>query len=600
MKRRIHSAGRSDAPTTAPPSADAWALPRGHIATGALVAAVVTGFVAVLSLSVPLFDNIAYHRVLESKSEETLLLAAILCAAGMIGYAILDYVRGAVAVVVANRLMRDLTLPCLHSALADPKGNASLLAAQAVKDLGSLRNFAMGTACLSVFDLLWSPLFIVILWLMHPLLGWYMVGNVLVLVGLGAMREVCRARPRKRHPGVGAPTVIGSIGLVLRNAEVIDGMGLAPALTRRWEEQTRHELREQGLADQAGRAMSIVSTVLVQSSHIGLGCLSAYLIINNEVPAIALIVTNLLSRYALAPYNALIRNILAWNGAIAATGQLRDLVRSPIASPDQQSPALVAGSGQERPRLAVRGMTYHPPGAAIPILTDVSFDLGSGDVLGIVGSSGAGKTTLARLLAGAIAPTQGCVLVDGRELSRLPAEERNHLIGFVPQDVQLLDATIMQNIARFSDDEQAALEAARIAGMHDIVGRLPKGYDTMVGDEAFAVSGGQRQRIALARAIFRHPALLILDEPNSNLDFDGEKALIAAIHHASDRGAAVVVISHRQTLLSAMTRIMVLEQGRIVQTSPDSEMSDPASAHGPAYQPTGTPPVSSITRLRPI
>ena len=511
-------------------------------------------FINLLMLVSPLYMMQVYNRVLPSQSEETLVVLTLL-ACGMLGVmGLLEFVRARILVRVSGQL--DLRLSgrvlsaIFRSSLQSPRGGV-----QGLRDFDTVRQFLAGTGTFAFFDAPWTPIIIAVVFLFHPLLGVIATLGALVLFGLAIANELATRRPLQeanRH-SVG---VNGFIESSLRNAEVLQAMGMFANLRRSWADRRVELLRLQSLAsDRAGAISAITKSLrlLLQIALLGAG---AHLAIYGEITPGVIIATSILVGRALAPVEMAIGTWKQFVSARTSYARLNKLLA------EQPEPAVSTSLPRPKGDLLVENLTAVPPGAGAPTLRQISFPLAAGQVLGVVGPSGAGKSTLARLIVGAWRPFSGKVRLDGADIHNWNRDELGPYIGYLPQDVELFDGTVSENIARFGElDSAKIVAAAKRAGVHEMILRLPSGYDAPIGPGGCVLSGGQRQRIGLARAIFGDPALVVLDEPNSNLDEDGENALTNAIMDLKDAGTTVVIVSHRPSILGTMDQILVLADG---------------------------------------
>jgi ATP-binding cassette subfamily C protein len=520
-------------------------------------AALLSLFVNLASLTVPLYDIQLYDRVLLSRSTETLAALSVMCLLGMGLYGVLEYLRSALFLVIGDRLARRLDIATLRAALAQSLAGDAAAAGQALRDINGLRGFAIGGSASMVLDLLWAPLLLWVLFRLHPLYGLYGLCCAVLLLALGIAND---RLTRERHAAAGLRLnrALSGMAGALANCELIDGMGLLPGLARRWLAQ--QDAAQADLDATARTAMLFASAsktlrLLMQGGIIALGVV---LVIRHQASPGSMMGANLLVARLLQPFEALVTGWRQWLSQFAALGRVAAL----LDGHGRLRTGLAWGCGAGG--LAVEGLCYTPPGRARPVLSDVSFTVAPGEAVAITGPSASGKSTLARLLVGLAPPSAGAVLFDGRPVHAWDREDFGRLAGYVPQSVALLDGSVFDNIARMGDSDAApVVEAARKAGIHDMIGRLPQGYDSRVDGDAFFLSGGQRQRIALARALFGQPRLLVMDEPNANLDHFGEQALAEAIRSAKAGGAAVLVVTHRPAVLAAMDTVLVLKDGRL-------------------------------------
>jgi ATP-binding cassette subfamily C protein EexD len=538
----------------------------------------------VLLLASPIYMMQVYDRVLQSRSEATLLMLTLVVV-GLLGFmALLDWVRAGVMVRVAARIeasLRTRVFDAVHERqLRLPRG----LRSQPLADLAQLRQFMGGPAVYAVFDLPWAPLMGVVMFLIHPMLGWIVLAGGVVLVAIAVVNEL-GTRRRLEEAGREASAGLGFAETSLRNVEAIEAMGMLPAVRGRWTARAERALAVQaGASDRAAALTAATKLVrlLIQTALLGAGAL---LTIEGHISAGLIIAGSILGSKALAPIEHLVGT---WSGFVAARLAWRRLDDLLTALPPRPEPMPLPAP---RGHVALEGVSVAPPGAAAPTLRGVTLAFAAGEHVGIVGPSAAGKTTLARLIAGVWPPASGRVRIDGADLQQWARERLGPHVGYLPQDIELFDGTVAENIARFGAvDADAVVAAAKLAGVHEMILRLPQGYDTPLGPAGDQLSGGQRQRIALARALYGDPVLLLLDEPNANLDETGEAALVDAIRRAKDDGRTVIVIAHRASVLTQMDTLVVLRDGGVALHGPRAEVMPRLlrAAAGPALA-TGGP-----------
>ena len=554
---RLGESVNDNVPTKLPPGAElADALRRSRSAF--LGVALLSGLINILMLTGPLFMLQIYDRVLPSHSIPTLVGLAVLTAALFLFQGILDAIRGRVLLRIGGALDDELSGRAYEAVARLPlktRGGGDGL--QPIRDLDQIRSFLSSPGPSALFDLPWMPLYVGICFLFHPLIGIAATFGALILMVMTIMAEVVTRTPAKAAVGF-ASTRHALLEASRRNAEVMQAMGMGRAMLSRFGVVNDDYLRNHRLAsDRAGMlaAVSRVMRLVLQSLVLGLG---AYLVINQQATAGVIIASAILMSRALAPVELAIAN---WKGFVAARLARRRLSELLASLPQGKQPLPLP-----RPEVAlsVESVSASPPGSQRIVLGDVVFTLKGGDGLGIIGPSASGKSSLARLIVGVWQPIRGKVRLDGAALDQWSAESLGRHIGYLPQNVELFDGTIAENISRFEaeSDANAIIAAAKSAGVHDLVVRLPEGYDTRIGEAGAALSAGQRQRVALARALYRDPFLVVLDEPNSNLDSEGEEALTVALRGVRSRGGIVVVIAHRASALAAVDQVLVLNQGR--------------------------------------
>ncbi|HRF62204.1 MAG TPA: type I secretion system permease/ATPase [Candidatus Competibacter sp.] len=511
-------------------------------------------FINLLLLTTPLYSMQVFDRVLTSRSVETLLVLTLLAVGALLTQLALEIVRGRLLLAAGAKLERLLgpavlegTLrQALHSTRTDVAG---------LNDVAQLRGFLSGGTLTALFDAPWAPLYLAVIALVNPGLGGIAFGGALLLALLAYLNERLTRVPLgdlHRHARA-AGNVADSAA---QNAEVVQALGMLPALRRRWERASVEVLNawlRAGRASGTVSAFSRCTRMLIQIAIMG-G--AALLVIEQTTTSGVMLASTLLLARALAPVETAIGGWKALVEARAAYRRLDALLATRQTTP---TTALPAPTGA----LTVNKLSYFAPGADRPLLQSVTFALEPGKALGVIGSSGSGKSTLARLIAGSWRPSGGEIRLDGAELRQWSRERLGRHVGYLPQDVQLFAGTVAENIARLGEaGPEQIVAAARWAHAHEMILRLPQGYDTRLGPGGAGLSGGQRQRIALARAVYGRPRLIVLDEPDASLDGEGEEALRATLRALRTAGATVIVVSHRTALLPEMDALLVLKDGQ--------------------------------------
>ena len=524
-------------------------------------------FVNALML-VPTFYMLqVYGRVMTSGSIPTLVMLTIIMTLLVATMGALELVRSRIMVRVSTQLdvllSRSVYRASFKRALDSGGMDAS---AQPLNDLTGLRQFMTGNGLFAFFDAPWLPIYIAVMFMFHPWYGWVAIGSAIILLILAALNEKMtgKALAEANKENLGASLYTSKN---LRNAEVIESMGMLNTLIHRWSGRQKNVLMLQSVASDKGGAIAAISKtfrMLIQSLILGLG---AYLAINHEISAGLVIAGSVLLGRALAPIDLIIGS---WKGFISARSQynrLNEILDKQKAEPDRMS--LPAPEGH----VNVENIIVSPPGSRTPVIKGVSFAVPAGMVVGVIGPSASGKSTLARALLGIWVPQHGVVRLDGADISSWDKSELGPHIGYLPQDIELFEGSISENIARFSEvDAEKVVLAAKTAGVHEMILQLADGYDTVIGSDGANLSGGQRQRIGLARAIYGTPKLIILDEPNSNLDEVGEKALALAIQQLKAAGSTVFVITHRTNILTQLDRLLVMNNGTISMYGPREQV----------------------------
>lgn len=501
-----------------------------------------------------------YDRVLPGKSVSTLIALAILAAGLLLAQGMLDAIRSRILSRIGGTLDEALSARVYDTIVrlplkANPRGDGL----QPLRDLDSIRSFLSSQGPAALFDLPWIPIYLLIIYAFHPMLGLTALIGALVLVTLTLLTEFLTRKPlREATEAVVARNGLAQAGR--RNAEILASLGMSARIGARWATaNTAYQTSNRRASDVAGTlgAFSRSLRMILQSAVLGVG---AYFVIQGQATPGIIIAGSVLVARALAPIDLAISN---WRNFIAARQSWRRLTNllavmpasdTPMALPAPQSTLTVASAG------------IVPPGERESVVQDVTFSLSAGDGLGIVGPSGSGKSSLARALVGVWQPARGAVRLDGAALSQWSLEALGTHIGYLPQNIELFDGTIADNIARFDPEAKAddIVAAAKAAGVHDLIVSLQEGYDTEIGEQGRALSAGQRQRVALARALYRDPFLLVLDEPNSNLDSDGEAALSRAIRGVRARGGIAIIIAHRKSALAEVDHLLVMAAGNAI------------------------------------
>ncbi|KTC07024.1 type I secretion system permease/ATPase [Pseudomonas sp. ICMP 10191] len=515
-------------------------------------------FVNALMLVPTLYMIQVSGRVVPSSSTPTLIMLTLIMTVLMITMGSLEWVRSRIMVRISNKLdvllSRDVYQASFRKALRSGGMDAS---AQSLNDLTSLRQFLTGNGLFAFFDAPWLPIYTAVMFIFHPWFGWMTVGSAIVLVVLAYLnhRFTGKALTEANQQSLTANLLTTKN---LRNAEVIESMGMLDTLMGRWGKRQRRVLVLQSDAsDKSGTISSISRTFRNWAQSIMLA-LGAYLVITHQINPGLMMAGSLLLGRALSPVDQIINT---WKGFVAARVQytrLSETLEKLHNEPDRM--ALPDPEGH----VQVENLVVTPPGGKNPVIRNISFVTPAGTIVGIVGPSAAGKSTLVRALLGIWPAQHGTVRLDGADISAWDKQKLGPHLGYLPQDIELFEGSISDNIARFTKvDPEKVVLAARTAGVHEMILQLPDGYDTVIGSEGVNLSGGQRQRIGLARAIYGSPRLIVLDEPNSNLDEVGERALSVALQLIKESGATVFIVSHRPNILSRLDRVMVMNAGTI-------------------------------------
>lgn len=507
-----------------------------------------------------------YDRVLASRNEITLLMLTLMMLGAYVLMSSLEVMRSFVLVRVGAKFDLMLNKRVYTAAFEQNLKKAGSNAGQALSDLTNLRQFLTGNALFAFFDAPWFPIYLIVIFIFEPWLGVFALCGTLVLIVLAVANEKVTRKPldEANTMAISANTLATNN---LRNAEVIESMGMLPNLMSRWFKMHSRFLNLQAEAsEKAGviGAMTKFAQTSLQSLVLGFGALLA---IEGRITPGMMIAASILIGRALAPVQQVISVWKSWSSTRSAYERLTGLL--------ENNPERSAGMELPKPQghLAVEGVTAAPPGSNQAVVRGLSFAIAPGDALGVIGPSGSGKSTLARLLVGVWAAAVGKVRLDNADIYTWNKGELGPNIGYLPQDIELFGGTVSENIARFGEvDATKVVEAAKRAGVHDMILHLPKGYDTLLGDGGAGLSGGQKQRLGLARAMYGDPALIVLDEPNSNLDEVGEQALVQAVLDLRRRGKTIVLITHRTSIIGATNKLLLMRDGTAQLFGPTNDV----------------------------
>ncbi|RED52014.1 type I secretion system permease/ATPase [Aestuariispira insulae] len=519
-----------------------------------------------LMLAAPLYMLQVFDRVLGGGSVETLTYLTLIVVIAFVAMACLEFLRSRMMISIGTWLERKLSDVTLERHINIAAATASGRNAQGLRDIAIIRNFLTGPTVFPMLDAPWMPVFLAVIFLLHPLLGFMAVGGAVMLILLALLNNWLTDEPMKNSSAYSI-TGLHNAETAVRHADTIVSMGFAGNLVQRWARTNEAALKDMAVASSRSglvAALSKFSRLALQISMTGAG---AWLVLGGELTAGGMIASSILLGKALGPAD---QAISFWKAAVAAKGAYQRLkaLLSPIPVLDAEIMELPAPEG----RVDVESLYYAHEGCE-SLLKNISFSLKAGESLGIAGPTAVGKTTLARLMVGLTHPQAGHVRLDSADMAQWPADTLGQHIGYLPQEVVLFEGTVRENIARFGDADAAqVVKAAQRAQVHDMILHLPQGYETQIGAGGAALSGGQRQRIALARALFGDPHLVILDEPNASLDFKGDAALIRSLKTLKDETITTVVITHRPSILRHVDRIMVLHADGHAETGARNDM----------------------------
>ena len=525
-------------------------------------------FVNLLMLTMPLFMFQVFDRVLASRSESTLYLLLMIAACALAVQAALDSVRSFAFVRISRWIDRRIGPLLLSAAVAEALDRSKTANSNSLRQLSVLRNFLTGPAMLTVLDIPWVPIFLLLIVYLNAPMGFAALGGALVMLLLGLLNDHM-TRPALTEAQTYSNRAYAAADAAVRNASVVESMGMRQSVIRRFLTENESVLALQSKASDRAAIFLAISKSMRMLIQMLIMTVAATQIIDPHTPMTGgmMIASVLILGRALQPIE---QGVAQARGMVEALGAYRQIEKTLLNA--QAQPERMRLPDPEG-RITAENVFYQPPGLAKPILQRIQFEVEAGETLGIVGPSAAGKSTLGRLLVGVERPTVGHVRLDGADIFSWDNEALGEHIGYMPQDVELFSGTVAQNIGRLQEnpDPEAVVRAAKLAGLHDLILRLADGYDTEIGWGGQLLSGGQRQRVALARALYGNPKVVVLDEPNANLDSQGDDALVQALRALKAANVTVILITHRPSTLALMDKILVLNGGTVQRFGPRDE-----------------------------
>lgn len=520
----------------------------------------------VMMLAPTLYMLQIYDRVLQSRSELTLLMVSLLTLFLFVVMGFAEWVRSRLLVRAGVRLDKALSTRVFTASFEANLNPAGAPAQRAFSDLTEIRQFITGSAVFALFDAPWTPIYIAVLFYLHPLLGLLAIGFAVVQAGLAWWSHRLSKAPSDAQSQAQSDAN-NFLQTKLRNAEAVQAMGMLAGLQRRWLERHQGAMaRHQNAQSLTHRVTALSKTVRYTQQALVLGA-AALLVLDGQLSPGSMIAANVLMNRALAPIDLLAGIGRGFTGARSAFSRLSQLLQAHPQRDSTERHALPEG------RIALSQVQANAPGRATPILQDINLVASPGTLTVVLGPSGAGKSTLARVLLGIWPDVTGEVVLDGQALAGWSRAELGPHLGYLPQDIELFDGSIAENIARLAEvDSAKVIAAAESAGLHQIILRLPKGYDTQIGEAGRLLSGGQRQRIGLARALYGEPPLIVLDEPNANLDDAGQAALMTAVQDLRDRGKTLFMVTHSPEAVQLADQLVVLRDGQVQYLGPPQEL----------------------------
>jgi PrtD family type I secretion system ABC transporter len=534
-----------------------------QIRTHFIYAAFFSFFINILQLTFSVYMLAIYDRVLPSYSMPTLMTLTVGALFAMTVFGLLSFLRSRLLIHSGNWMENRLNDKLLTTMIQDASRTQKVGAGNALGDLNTLRNFLAGAPMMTLFDIPWTPLLLAIMFILHPMMGWVATAGGVAIIILSILQELLT---RKRINDANAISTSGRrfVSASLRNAEIINSLGMTDNIVSRWNLEQHRVLQLQTRASKYAGVLQAMTRTLRMSMQVIIYGVGAYLTLRHESTAGIMITASIIMGRALAPIE---QGMAMWKQTIearAAHKRLRVLLE---AIKERDTTELPAPTG----KLDVEGVTLALGGRTV--LQNVSFSLSKGEALGLIGPSASGKTCLCRTLLGIWPSMAGKVRLDGANVYQWRQEQLGPYLGYLPQDIELFPGTVSENIARMGEvDSDKVIDAAKNGGVHEMILKLPMGYDTPIGEGGSILSGGQRQRIALARALYGNPVFVILDEPNSNLDDIGEKALIQTLMRMKEQGITTLIVSHKPSLLATVDKILMLNNGQVALYGPRDEI----------------------------
>ena len=523
-------------------------------------------FINILVLTAPLYMMQVFDRVLMSRSGETLLMLTAIAVAALIVMALLEMVRTSIMIRLGHWLDKRLGGAMLSASIEKSLQQDKDPNIQGLRDLATLRGFLTGPGIFPILDAPWTPLFIAVIFIINPLLGWISLLGALFLFFLALANELSTRTLLQQANGANIKAMTHAESCA-RNAATVNAMGMMPNIIERWTINNEEALDLQSRASARSSAITACSKFARTFLQVAIMGAGAWLVIQNEMLAGGMLAASILMGRALAPVE---QAISTWKNVISSRGAFQRIKAL-------QEQFIVGDEAMTLPRpkgkVVADKLTFRYPGAKEPVIRGVSFQLDPGEIMGLIGPSAAGKSTLAQLIVGNFEASMGSVRLDNADIAKWDSNDRGQHIGYLSQDVELFDGKIRENIARMGDgDTEPVIKAARLAGIDQMILELPEGYETEIGHGGSVLSGGQRQRVALARAIYGDPCLLVLDEPSSSLDANGEEALIGMIGGLKKQGVSIIIVAHRPRILQFVDKIMVLNGGIVQDIGPRDDI----------------------------
>ena len=542
----------------------------------------------------PIYMLQIYDRVLSSRNSTTLIALTVIAVCLLMAYGLLEFTRSKLLVRAGLQFDEVLAHPTFHLVVKQQTAMPGSGAQIALNDIDKVREFLTGQGILSFFDAPWVPLFLGLCFAFHPWLGMVATLGALVIFALALANEFS-TRGTLAEAGRAGNGASHFVSTTMLNAEVIRALGMEKPLSKRWETQHNEMLDHQATASGRGGVVVSASKFVRMSLQVAILAVGAYLAMMQEISPGIMIAASIVMGRALAPVEQAVQQWKQFVGARQSHARLKKLFGS--IAPDEDRIEMPEPKGD----LRVEQLFGTVPGGREPVLRNINFEIKAGEVLALIGPSGSGKSTLVRHIVGATAPASGAVRLDGTEIQHWDPEQLGKHLGYLPQDVKLFRGSVGENVSRFQEDatDEETVTAATLAGAHEMVQQLSDGYGTDVGDNGNYLSGGQRQRVGLARAVYREPCLIVLDEPNSNLDNHGEQALAKCIQTLKERGKTVIIVTHKTGLLALSDKVLMLVNGSVEKFGPTKEIFQPKAQPSADPKELPKPQQPAVVKMTP-
>jgi PrtD family type I secretion system ABC transporter len=542
----------------------------------------------------PIYMLQIYDRVLSSRNSTTLIALTVIAVCLLMAYGLLEFTRSKLLVRAGLQFDEVLAHPTFHLVVKQQTAMPGSGAQIALNDIDKVHEFLTGQGILSFFDAPWVPLFLGLCFAFHPWLGMVATLGALVIFALALANEFS-TRGTLAEAGRAGNGASHFVSTTMLNAEVIRALGMEKPLSKRWETQHNEMLDHQATASGRGGVVVSASKFVRMSLQVAILAVGAYLAMMQEISPGIMIAASIVMGRALAPVEQAVQQWTQFVGARQSHARLKKLFGS--IAPDEDRIEMPEPKGD----LRVEQLFGTVPGGREPVLRNINFEIKAGEVLALIGPSGSGKSTLVRHIVGATAPASGAVRLDGTEIQHWDPEQLGKHLGYLPQDVKLFRGSVGENVSRFQEDatDEETVTAATLAGAHEMVQQLSDGYGTDVGDNGNYLSGGQRQRVGLARAVYREPCLIVLDEPNSNLDNHGEQALAKCIQTLKERGKTVIIVTHKTGLLALSDKVLMLVNGSVEKFGPTKEIFQPKAQTSTDPKELPKPQQPAVVKMTP-